>query len=166
MSYFSFKKTEIFQLLNHRPVSAVEIQLLIDNSEERLSEDQVSKFHCLNEMKQSTKWITRQVELLLQLVSETLPSHLSEEAEEEEQEGEEGDGDQEQDCGEEEAAAPDTGGQDNWHSVTFIQSTELLNMWSIYKYVDLFVFFTRVELCCFVSASGHFSARSTELRIP
>ena len=43
MSYFSFKKTEIFQLLNHRPVSAVEIQLLIDNSEERLSEDQVSK---------------------------------------------------------------------------------------------------------------------------
>ena len=54
-----------------------------------------------------------QVELLLQLVSETLPSHLSEEAEEEEQEGEEGDGDQEQDCGEEEAAAPDTGGQDN-----------------------------------------------------
>ena len=53
------------------------------------------------------------MELLLQLVSETLPSHLSEEAEEEEQEGEEGDGDQEQDCGEEEAAAPDTGGQDN-----------------------------------------------------
>ena len=43
MSYFSFKKTEIFQLLNHRPVSAVEIQLLIDNSEERLSEDQVRK---------------------------------------------------------------------------------------------------------------------------
>ena len=53
-----------------------------------------------------------QVELLLQLVSETLPSHLSEEAEEEEQEGE-GEGDQEQDGGEEEAAAPDTGGQDN-----------------------------------------------------
>ena len=43
MSFFSFKKTEIFQLLNHRPVSAVEIQLLIDNSEERLSEDQVRK---------------------------------------------------------------------------------------------------------------------------
>ena len=49
MSYFCFKKTEIFQLLNHRPVSAVEIQLLIDNSEERLSEDQVSKVQ--NEMK-------------------------------------------------------------------------------------------------------------------
>ena len=49
---------------------------------------------------------------MLQLVSETLPSHLSEEAEEEEQEGE-GEGDQEQDGGEEEAAAPDTGGQDN-----------------------------------------------------
>ena len=55
-----------------------------------------------------------QVELLLQLVSETLPSHLSEEAEEEEQEGEgEGDGDQEQDGGEEEPAAADTGGQDH-----------------------------------------------------
>ena len=52
------------------------------------------------------------MELLLQLVSETLPSHLSEEAEEEEQEGE-GEGDQEQDCGEEEAAAADTGGQDH-----------------------------------------------------
>ena len=50
---------------------------------------------------------------MLQLVSETLPSHLSEEAEEE-QEGEgEGDQDQDQDGGEEEAAAPDTGGQDN-----------------------------------------------------
>ena len=48
--------------------------------------------------------------MLLQLVSETLPSHLSEEAEEEEQEQE---GDQEQDSGEEEAAAPDTGGKDN-----------------------------------------------------
>ena len=58
--------------------------------------------------------LTRQVELLLQLVSETLPSHLSEEAEEEEQEGEgDGDQEQEQDGGEEEAAAPDTGGQDN-----------------------------------------------------
>ena len=53
------------------------------------------------------------MELLLQLVSETLPSHLSEEAEEEEQEGEDGDGDQEQDCGEEEPAAADTGGQDH-----------------------------------------------------
>ena len=49
---------------------------------------------------------------MLQLVSETLPSHLSEEAEEEEQEGE-GDGDQEQDGGEEEPAAADTGGQDH-----------------------------------------------------
>ena len=51
---------------------------------------------------------------MLQLVSETLPSHLSEEAEEEEQEGEgEGDQDQEQDGGEEEPAAADTGGQDH-----------------------------------------------------
>ena len=53
MSFFSFKKAEIFQLLNHRPVSAVEIQLLIDNSEERLSEDQVSKVQ--NKAEQSTK---------------------------------------------------------------------------------------------------------------
>ena len=53
------------------------------------------------------------MELLLQLVSETLPSHLSEEAEEEEQEEQDGDGDQEQDCGEEEPAAADTGGQDH-----------------------------------------------------
>ena len=30
------------QLINHRPTSAVEIQFLIENSEERLSEDQVS----------------------------------------------------------------------------------------------------------------------------
>ena len=28
-------------MINHRPQSAVEIQLLIENSEERLSEDQV-----------------------------------------------------------------------------------------------------------------------------
>ena len=57
---------------------------------------------------------TQKVELLLHLVSETLPSHLSEEAEEEEQEVE-GDceGDQEQDGGEEEPAAADTGGQDH-----------------------------------------------------
>ena len=66
-------------------------------------------------VKMNLSIIFLQVELLLQLVSETLPSHLSEEAEEEEQEGEEreGEGDQEQEGGEEEAAAPDTGGQDN-----------------------------------------------------
>ena len=64
-------------------------------------------------VKMNLSIIFLQVELLLQLVSETLPSHLSEEAEEEEGEQGEGDGDQDQDGGEEEAAAPDTGGQDN-----------------------------------------------------
>jgi len=37
----SLSKSEVVQLINHRPVSAVEIQLLIENSEERLSEQQV-----------------------------------------------------------------------------------------------------------------------------
>merc|ERR1719367_2018486 len=37
----SFKKSEIFLLINQRPVSPVEIQLLIENSEERLTEAQV-----------------------------------------------------------------------------------------------------------------------------
>jgi len=36
-------KNEFIQLLNLRPKSAVEIQLIIDNSEERLTEDQVDK---------------------------------------------------------------------------------------------------------------------------
>lgn len=64
----SFKKSEIFLLINQRPVSPVEIQLLIENSEERLTE--------------------AQVERLLEIVADNLPSHVTEsdEGEEEEQE--------------------------------------------------------------------------------
>ena len=71
-SFFSFKKSEIFLLINQRPVSPVEIQLLIENSEERLTE--------------------AQVERLLEMVADNLPSHVTEsdEGEEEEQEEEEG----------------------------------------------------------------------------
>ena len=70
-SNFSFKKSEIFLLINQRPVSPVEIQLLIENSEERLTE--------------------AQVESLLEMVADSLPSHVTEsdEGEEEEEEGEE-----------------------------------------------------------------------------
>ena len=66
-------KHEVVQLINHRPVSAVEIQLLVDRSEERLTEDQV--------------------DALLEIVCQTLPNHIPEEVEEEEEEdGEEGEG--------------------------------------------------------------------------
>ena len=53
-------------MINQRPVSPVEIQLLIENSEERLSE--------------------AQVEALLLLVAESLPSHITESDEGEEEE--------------------------------------------------------------------------------
>lgn len=67
----SFKKSEIFLLINQRPVSPVEIQLLIENSEERLTE--------------------AQVESLLEMVADSLPSHVTEsdEGEEEDQEEDE-----------------------------------------------------------------------------
>ena len=53
-------------MINQRPVSPVEIQLLIENSEERLSE--------------------AQDEALLLLVAESLPSHITESDEGEEEE--------------------------------------------------------------------------------
>jgi len=51
-------KDEVIQLINNRPTSAVEIQLLLENSEERFSEEQVEK--------------------LLQIVEECLPAPLEE----------------------------------------------------------------------------------------
>ena len=61
---FSLSKHEVVQLINHRPGSAVEIQLLLEGSEERLTESQV--------------------EDILEIVSQTLPNHIQEEEEEEE----------------------------------------------------------------------------------
>ncbi|XP_023334912.1 DNA-directed RNA polymerase III subunit RPC9 [Eurytemora carolleeae] len=67
-----FSKEEFIQLTNLRPKTAVEIQLLIDNSEERLTEDQVEK--------------------ILEIISTTLPGL---EEEEEEEGAAEGEGEQE-----------------------------------------------------------------------
>merc|ERR1712025_1169012 len=60
-------KEEVVQLINHRPGSAVEIQLLLENSEERFTEEQVDK--------------------LIQIVGECLPAPPQEEEEENEIDG-------------------------------------------------------------------------------
>ena len=59
----------MIHLINHRPGSAVEIQLLLENSEERFTEEQVEK--------------------LIQIVEECLPA-LAVEEEDQEEDVEEG----------------------------------------------------------------------------
>ena len=68
----SLGKHEVVQLINHRPASAVEIQLLLERSEERLSESQVYD--------------------ILEIVHHHLPNHIQEEEEEEEEEADEVEG--------------------------------------------------------------------------
>ena len=73
----SLGKHEVVQLINHRPASAVEIQLLLERSEERLAESQVYD--------------------ILEIVQHHLPNHIQEEEgeeEEEEQEEDEGEADE------------------------------------------------------------------------
>ena len=60
-------KQEVIHLINHRPGSAVEIQLLLENSEERFTEEQVEK--------------------LILIVEECLPAPALEEEEEDVEEG-------------------------------------------------------------------------------
>jgi hypothetical protein len=62
-------KQEVIHLINHRPGSAVEIQLLLENSEERFTEEQVEK--------------------LIQIVEECLPAPALEEEDEDAEEGKE-----------------------------------------------------------------------------
>ena len=67
----SLGKHEVVQLINHRPASAVEIQLLLERSEDRLAESQVYD--------------------ILEIVHHHLPNHIQEEQGEEEEDEEEAD---------------------------------------------------------------------------